>query len=51
MGKLLRINLSKKELKFEALPDQYKELGGRGLISTIISDEVDPKNRGSWCRK
>lgn len=43
MKKLLRINLTAQQYTFEAVPDAYAHLGGRGLISTIIADEVDPK--------
>jgi aldehyde:ferredoxin oxidoreductase len=42
MGKLLRINMTDRTTVFEDLPDKYKHLGGRGLTSTIVFDEVDP---------
>ncbi|MBN1659762.1 MAG: aldehyde ferredoxin oxidoreductase, partial [Anaerolineae bacterium] len=42
MGKLLRINMTDRSYTLEDLPEQYKHLGGRGLTSTIVHDEVDP---------
>ncbi|TXT58103.1 MAG: Aldehyde ferredoxin oxidoreductase [Promethearchaeota archaeon] len=42
MKKIIRVNMETKECKFEDFPEKYKTLGGRGLTSTIISDEVDP---------
>jgi aldehyde:ferredoxin oxidoreductase len=42
MAKVLRINVSSKEVKFENLPEKYAMLGGRGLTSQIVFDEVPP---------
>lgn len=44
-GKLLRINLTTGSIKEEALnlDDAKKYLGGRGLGTKILMDEVDPK--------
>lgn len=44
-GKLLRINLTAGTIKEEALnlEDAKKYLGGRGLGTKILADEVDPK--------
>jgi aldehyde:ferredoxin oxidoreductase len=42
MGKLMRINMTDLSVTFEEVPEAYKTLGGRGLSSTIIHDEVDP---------
>ena len=42
MGKLMRINMTDRSVTYEKIPAAYKELGGRGLTSTIIHDEVDP---------
>ncbi|MFW6071516.1 MAG: aldehyde ferredoxin oxidoreductase family protein [Candidatus Bipolaricaulota bacterium] len=39
---LLRVNMAKEELSFEDLPEDYRALGGRGLTSSIIADEVPP---------
>ena len=45
MGKMLRVNLSDKSIKKEEFPKELakKYLGGRGLASKILFDEVDPK--------
>jgi len=40
MKKILRIDLAKKEFSFGDVPSQYSNLGGRGLSSKIISEEV-----------
>ncbi len=42
MSKILRVNMSDLTVKFENVPDKYKLLGGRGLTSAIICDEVPP---------
>ena len=41
--KLIRVNMNDKTTGFEAVPDKYLGLGGRGLTSTIINTEVPPK--------
>jgi aldehyde:ferredoxin oxidoreductase len=38
----MRINMTDRTFALEALPEAYKYLGGRGLTSTIVHDEVDP---------
>jgi aldehyde:ferredoxin oxidoreductase len=43
MGKLLRINMADRSVVVQDLPEAYKYLGGRGLTSTIVHDEVDPQ--------
>ncbi|MEN8120251.1 MAG: aldehyde ferredoxin oxidoreductase family protein [Bacteroidota bacterium] len=45
MGKILRVNLSDKSIKKEEFPKELakKYIGGRGLASKILFDEVDPK--------
>ncbi len=40
---LVRINMNDRSYKVEELPSKYEQLGGRGLTSTIIHDEVDPE--------
>ncbi|TFG19643.1 MAG: aldehyde ferredoxin oxidoreductase [Promethearchaeota archaeon] len=40
--KILRVDMSKLEVKFEDFPSEYAALGGRGLTSTIVSKEVPP---------
>ncbi|UMZ72681.1 aldehyde ferredoxin oxidoreductase family protein [Natranaerofaba carboxydovora] len=42
MVKILRVNLTDKSIKDEALGQKYEKMGGRGLTSNIIADEVDP---------
>jgi aldehyde:ferredoxin oxidoreductase len=42
MGKLLRLNMTDRTAVLEDLPEKYKHLGGRGLTSTLVFDEVDP---------
>ncbi len=45
MGKILRVNLSDKSIKTEAFPQELAKqyLGGRGLASKILYDEIDAK--------
>ena len=43
MAKLLRINLDSKKYALEEMPAIYANLGGRGLTSKIVSEEVPPK--------
>jgi len=42
MGKLLRLNMTDRTATLQDLPDKYRYLGGRGLTSTLVHDEVDP---------
>lgn len=42
MSKILRVNMTDRTVKYEDVPEKYRYLGGRGLTSTIIYDEVDP---------
>ena len=42
MAKILRVDLSKGEANYEDVKPDYKTLGGRGLTSKIISDEISP---------
>jgi aldehyde:ferredoxin oxidoreductase len=39
---ILRINMSDRTYELEDVPEAYKVLGGRGLSSTIVYDEVPP---------
>ncbi|MGD2040751.1 MAG: aldehyde ferredoxin oxidoreductase C-terminal domain-containing protein [Anaerolineae bacterium] len=43
MAKLMRFNMADQTYTIEELPEQYKLLGGRGLTSTLVHDEVDPQ--------
>ncbi|MFX1463550.1 MAG: aldehyde ferredoxin oxidoreductase C-terminal domain-containing protein [Promethearchaeota archaeon] len=40
--RILRVNMTNLEAKFEDLPEDYKTLGGRGMTSVIVSKEVPP---------
>ncbi len=40
---LLRVDMSKLEVKYEPVPEKYRHLGGRGLTSAIVADEVPPE--------
>ncbi|HID90186.1 MAG TPA: aldehyde ferredoxin oxidoreductase [Anaerolineae bacterium] len=42
MPKILRVNMTDRTTAYEEMPEKYKFLGGRGLTSTIVYDEVDP---------
>lgn len=39
---ILRINMTDRTYRLEDVPAAYKNLGGRGLTSTIVCDEVPP---------
>ena len=39
---ILRINMTDRTYRLEEVPAAYKNLGGRGLTSTIVHDEVPP---------
>jgi aldehyde:ferredoxin oxidoreductase len=38
-----RVNVREQSLKLEPVPDSWKRLGGRGLLTRILLDEVDAK--------
>jgi aldehyde:ferredoxin oxidoreductase len=42
MRKMMRINMRDRTVTYEDVPKAYMHLGGRGLTSTIVHDEVDP---------
>ena len=42
MSRFLRVNMSSLEVKTEEVPEKYARLGGRGLTSALVADEVDP---------
>ncbi|MBY9001785.1 MAG: aldehyde ferredoxin oxidoreductase, partial [Candidatus Heimdallarchaeota archaeon] len=42
-NKMLRVNVTDMSYKLEDIPEKYKLLGGRGLTSTIVADEVVPE--------
>ncbi|HEY89535.1 MAG TPA: aldehyde ferredoxin oxidoreductase [Thermoflexia bacterium] len=39
---MLRIDMTDRSYKLEEVAERYQKLGGRGLTSTLIHDEVDP---------
>jgi aldehyde:ferredoxin oxidoreductase len=39
---VLRINMSDRSYRLEEVPAAYKNLGGRGMTSTLVYDEVPP---------
>ena len=43
MKKLLRIDLTNSQFSYEDVPSTYANLGGRGLTSKIVSQEVPAK--------
>ncbi|RJP18674.1 MAG: aldehyde ferredoxin oxidoreductase [Candidatus Abyssobacteria bacterium SURF_5] len=42
MRKILRVNMTDLSIRAEELPQEYLDLGGRGLTSSIINREVPP---------
>jgi aldehyde:ferredoxin oxidoreductase len=40
--KLLRVDMNEGSIEFEDMPEDYRALGGRGLTSQIVADEVPP---------
>ena len=43
MAKLLRLNMTDRTVALQDLPEAYRLLGGRGLTSAVVHDEVDPQ--------
>ena len=41
--KIYRVNMSNLSYKIEEVPSHWMGLGGRGLTSTVIAEEVDPE--------
>src|SRR5512139_3717807 len=39
---ILRLNMSDRTYRLEEVPTAYKDLGGRGITSTMVHDEVAP---------
>ena len=42
MAKILRVNMTDQTVTYEDVPEAYRLLGGRGLTSSIVYDEVNP---------
>ncbi len=43
MAKICRVNMSDLSVRFEEVAEAYRGLGGRGLTSALIADEVPPR--------
>ena len=43
MKKILRIDMDSLQYQLEDVSTQYEDLGGRGLSSKILCEEVPPK--------
>lgn len=41
--KFIRVNMTDQSIRMSEVPEQYKDLGGRGLTSVMINAEVPPK--------
>src|SRR4030043_636402 len=39
---ILRVNMTDRTYRLSEVPEAYRTLGGRGMTSTIVSDEVSP---------
>ena len=42
MTVIYRVNMSDLSVRVERVPERMRRLGGRGLTSTLISEEVPP---------
>jgi aldehyde:ferredoxin oxidoreductase len=42
MTKILRVNMTDRTVEYQKVPEKYRTLGGRGLTSTLVYDEVPP---------
>lgn len=42
MAKIIRVNMTDIKVNTEPVPEKYAMLGGRGLISQVLLDEIDP---------
>jgi aldehyde:ferredoxin oxidoreductase len=40
--KIYRVNMATRATSSEEVPEKWKKLGGRGLTSTIVAEEVKP---------
>ncbi len=43
MAKMLRVNMAEGKIEEEDLPEKFENMGGRGLTSELILDEVNPE--------
>ena len=42
MATILRVNMADLSVRREEVADRYRELGGRGMTSALVADEVPP---------
>ena len=42
MAKIIRVNMTRGVVSIEVVPEKYQMVGGRGLISRLLLDEIDP---------
>ncbi len=42
MFKIIRVDMTSGKITWEDVPEKYQGLGGRGLTSAVIADEVEP---------
>ncbi|HPQ44505.1 MAG TPA: aldehyde ferredoxin oxidoreductase C-terminal domain-containing protein [Syntrophales bacterium] len=42
MAKIIRVDVSRGAVNIESVPEKYLMLGGRGLVSQLLLDEIDP---------
>jgi len=40
---MIRVDMSRKSVTRNGLPEQYRRLGGRGLTSLLLAEEIDPR--------
>ncbi len=40
--RIIRVDLGTKKIRVEEVPERYRELGGRGLTSLLVNEEVPP---------
>ena len=45
---ILRLNMNDRTYRLEEVPEAYKNLGGRGMTSTLVHDEVPPLVSCPW---
>lgn len=43
LNRIIRVDMLRSQILEEAVPEEYRFVGGRGLTSTILSKGVDPK--------
>ncbi len=41
--KILRVDMERKSISYQDMPEEYRYFGGRGFIARLLNDEVDAK--------